>query len=141
MNKSSLHLTENKKPLIFQLLRRSVSNVSVISYLLFLVYFKGLFWDPFFLIYTSAIFLKKQNAWILLIILMTVHLSHSFPNFKKFCQHLNMNAIKCFNGSQIRSSHQGCSIKIGVLKNFSKFRGKHLCQSIFFNKVAGLQLY
>ena len=27
-----------------------------------------------------------------------------------------------------------------VLKNFSKFTGKHLCQSIFSNKVAGLQL-
>ena len=26
-----------------------------------------------------------------------------------------------------RSSHQSCSIKIGVLKNFTKFTGKHLC--------------
>ena len=25
----------------------------------------------------------------------------------------------------------------GVLKNFAKFSGKHLCQSLFFNKVAG----
>ena len=28
--------------------------------------------------------------------------------------------------------------KKGVLKNFTKFTGKHLCQSLFFNKVAGL---
>ena len=30
-----------------------------------------------------------------------------------------------------------------VLRNFAKFTGKHLCQSLFFNKVAatGLQLY
>ena len=28
----------------------------------------------------------------------------------------------------------------GVLKKFTKFTGKHLCQSLFFNKVAGLQL-
>ena len=28
--------------------------------------------------------------------------------------------------------------KIGVLKNFAIFTGKHLCQSLFFNKVAGL---
>ena len=28
--------------------------------------------------------------------------------------------------------------KKGVLKNFAKFTGKHLCQSLFFNKVAGL---
>ena len=36
----------------------------------------------------------------------------------------------------LRSSHQGCSIKKGVLKNFAKFTGKQLCQSLFFNKVA-----
>ena len=28
--------------------------------------------------------------------------------------------------------------KKGVLLNFAKFIGKHLCQSLFFNKVAGL---
>ena len=38
-----------------------------------------------------------------------------------------------------RSSHQRCSMKKGVLKNFTKFTGKHLCQSLFFNKVAGLR--
>ena len=27
----------------------------------------------------------------------------------------------------------------GVLRNFTKFTGKHLCQSLFFNKVAGLR--
>ena len=27
----------------------------------------------------------------------------------------------------------------GVLGNFRKFTGKHLCQSLFFNKVAGLR--
>ena len=26
-----------------------------------------------------------------------------------------------------------------VYKNFAKFTGKHLCQSLFFNKVAGLR--
>ena len=29
--------------------------------------------------------------------------------------------------------------KKGVLKNFAKFTGKHLCQSLFFNKVASLR--
>ena len=29
---------------------------------------------------------------------------------------------------RVRSSHQRCSIKKGVLKNFAKFTGKHLCQ-------------
>ena len=37
---------------------------------------------------------------------------------------------------------QRCSARIGVLRNFAKFTGKHLCQSLFFNIVAGrLQLY
>ena len=34
---------------------------------------------------------------------------------------------------------QRCSIKKGVLSNFTKFTGKHLCQSLVFNKVAGLR--
>ena len=38
-----------------------------------------------------------------------------------------------------RSSHQRYSIKKGVFKNFTKFTGKHLCQSLFLNKVAGLR--
>ena len=37
-----------------------------------------------------------------------------------------------------RSSHQMCSLRKGVLRNFAKFTGKHLCQSPFLNKVAGL---
>ena len=43
------------------------------------------------------------------------------------------------NTSLYRSSHQRCSMKKGVLRNFTKFPGKHLCQSLFFNKVAGLR--
>ena len=39
----------------------------------------------------------------------------------------------------IRSTHQRCSMKKGVLRNFTKFTGKHLCQSLFFDKVAGLR--
>ena len=34
-----------------------------------------------------------------------------------------------------RSSHQDVSCKKDVLRNFAKFTGKHLCQSLFFNKV------
>ena len=29
-------------------------------------------------------------------------------------------------------------MKKGVLTNFTKFTGKYMCQSLFFNKVAGL---
>ena len=37
-----------------------------------------------------------------------------------------------------RSSHPEVFGKKGVLRNFTKFTGKHLCQNLFFNKVAGL---
>ena len=41
-----------------------------------------------------------------------------------------------------RSSHKGSSMKKGVVRNFTKFAGKHLWQSLFYNKVAGpRQLY
>ena len=38
---------------------------------------------------------------------------------------------------RVRSSHLEVFCKKGVLRNFAKFIGKHLCQSLFFNKVAG----
>ena len=40
--------------------------------------------------------------------------------------------------SKYRSSRPEVFCKIGVLRNFAKFTGKQLCQSLFFNKVAGL---
>ena len=36
-----------------------------------------------------------------------------------------------------RSSRSGVFRKKVAIRNFTKFTGKHLCQSIFFNKVAG----
>ena len=37
-----------------------------------------------------------------------------------------------------RSSRTEVFCKKDVLRNFAKFTGKHLCQRLFFNKVAGL---
>ena len=37
-----------------------------------------------------------------------------------------------------RSSHRSCSEPKGVLDIFAKFSGKHLSQSLIFNKAAGL---
>ena len=45
----------------------------------------------------------------------------------------------CNYWSNHRSNHQRCSVKIRVLRNFANFTGKHLCQSLSFNKVAGLR--
>ena len=41
--------------------------------------------------------------------------------------------------SAFRSSHPEVFCKKGILRNFAKFIGKHQCQSLFFNKVAGLR--
>ena len=41
--------------------------------------------------------------------------------------------------ARFRSSCQDVFCKKGVLRNFAKFTGKHLCQSLYFNKVAGLR--
>ena len=37
------------------------------------------------------------------------------------------------------SSRPEVFCKNSVLRNFTKFTGKHLCQSLFLNKVAGLE--
>ena len=44
-----------------------------------------------------------------------------------------------FNVYEVRSSCSVILFKIGVLKNFANLTGKHLCQSRFFNKTAGLR--
>ena len=38
-----------------------------------------------------------------------------------------------------RSSHREVFCKKVVYKSFERFTGKHLCRSLFFNKVAGLR--
>ena len=39
--------------------------------------------------------------------------------------------------SRSRSSYLQAFCKKGIVKNFSEFKGKHLCQSLLSNKVAG----
>ena len=52
-----------------------------------------------------------------------------------FQQNLERNMFSLI--TIFRSSRPGVFCKKGVLRNFAKFTGKHLCQSLFFNKVAG----
>ena len=49
------------------------------------------------------------------------------------------DTIFCTNWSIYRSSHSEVFCKKGVLWSFTKFTGKHLCQSFFFNKITGLR--
>ena len=41
------------------------------------------------------------------------------------------------NFSAVQKQPPECSVNKGVLRNFAKFTGKHLCQCRFFSKVAG----
>ena len=42
--------------------------------------------------------------------------------------------------NNLKSNHWGCSVKKALLRNFAKLTGKHLYQSLFFNKATGLSL-
>ena len=50
-----------------------------------------------------------------------------------------MNKSPFSVSSKARSSPSEVSCKRAILRNFAKFTGKHLYQSLFFNKVAGLR--
>ena len=69
-------------------------------------------------------------------------LSKSFghvPDFEFFKFFNNSNAYFSFKIlSRSGISHWRSSIKKGALKYFPKFKGKHLCQSLFFNKLQTL---
>ena len=58
---------------------------------------------------------------------------------KKTCNFIRKRLQYCEVYKNTRSSHQRCSVIKAVLINFAKFTGQHLCQSLFFNKVAGLK--
>ena len=63
-------------------------------------------------------------------------------NLKRFISWVKENISKrCtyFFCREARSSRPEVFCKKGVLKYFAQFTGKHLCQSLFFNKVAGLR--
>ena len=64
----------------------------------------------------------------------TCKLFDAFP--KKFFR--NQCSLYCQYCQQDRSSHRRCSIEKGVLENFAKFTGKHMCQNLIFNEVVDL---
>ena len=68
---------------------------------------------------------------------VTFCFNNSTGNFKKVF--LNKFSLMRKLVHMVRSSRPEVFCKKGVLRNFTKFTGKHLCQSFFFNKVAGLR--
>ena len=51
-----------------------------------------------------------------------------------------LNSVETNQWKVIRSSGPEMLRKKAALRNFTKFTGKHLCQSLFFHTVAGLSL-
>ena len=46
-------------------------------------------------------------------------------------------SVRLLEKFSYRSNRPEVFCKKGILKNFAKILGKHLCQSLFFNRVAG----
>ena len=95
-----------------------------------------------------VLLLVKLHAWVFFMFLTLFH---------RCCSRL-LNGTKSRNASHlvkmewysntehtisssthfVRGWHPKVFCEEGFLKNSAKFKGKHLCQSLFFNKVAGL---
>ena len=63
-----------------------------------------------------------------------------FRNLSNYFNNNILTTIKPLLIDIFRSSRPEVFRKKDVLKNFAKFTGKHLCHSLFYNKVAGLSL-
>ena len=46
----------------------------------------------------------------------------------------NLTGKRLLRKTVLRSSYRRCSLKKGILKNFAKFTGKHLCRSFFYQR-------
>ena len=69
----------------------------------------------------------------------------SFDNYKasNFIKKESLSQVFCCEFYEICKNtffHRAPPVAASVLKSFSKFTGKYLCRSLFFNKVAGTGL-
>ena len=75
----------------------------------------------------TAISLNKENF---------VNMSHAHNFWKK--EWINIGSVvRLMLKILSTSSHQRYPKEKGTLRNFAKLTGKHMCQSLSFNKVAG----
>ena len=59
----------------------------------------------------------------------------TYPVSNNSCKKSYLQCYRLYNLPFFRSSHWRCSVRKGVLRNFSEFSGKHLCQSLFLIKL------
>ena len=85
---------------------------------------------------------NKINGWRVFRILNTSSNFEFFLKILKNKEHVQI-LIGHFSSEvtrkYFRSSRPKLFCKKGALENFEKLTGKHLCQNLFFNKVAGLR--
>ena len=60
----------------------------------------------------------------------------TYPISSNLCKKISLHCYWLHNFPSFSSNHRRCSFRKGALRNFAKFTGKHLWQSLFFNKVA-----
>ena len=103
--------------------------------------------------HTNIIAYCQQNRYVRLAICTDLFTLSVLKIKKKSCWDVRKMRLRylrrkvillCFENfilkaTSIRNSHPDVFCKKGVLRNFVKFPGKHLCQSLFFNRR--LQLY
>ena len=75
----------------------------------------------------------EQNSHIFLLFPVLTLNKYMTPRHYKTLTNNTTTQIKigAMKAKSYRSSRKGMFCKKGVLKNFAKFRGKHLCQSLF----------
>ena len=91
----------------------------------------------------STSYIKYQCSGILKInIKGTIHNTLFFTSSQKICTKTGVDQKRISEIRNHRSSRSEVFCNKGALRNFvAKFTGKHLCQSLFFYKVAGLQVF
>ena len=81
---------------------------------------------------------KDIKSWKL--VLLKVVLKNSYGRgTQKIYIRFTSSLLSFIGAFKSRSSRPEVFCKKGDLKNFAKFTGEHLCQSLFFNKVADLR--
>ena len=86
-----------------------------------------------------SVFCKRRPATLLLERGSSIAKFLRAPTLKNICEGLLLKIS--ISVASLQAVVQRCFCKKGVPRNFAKFTGKQLCQSLFLNKVAGLRLW
>ena len=87
----------------------------------------------------SVFFIVSKSYLIANLMIFREKRLHIFPNTFIVIDPSWIKTFEIFFPLFFQKQSPGMFCKIGVLKYFAKFTGKHRCQSLFFNKVAGLR--